>query len=264
MNAQFVYDLMVGNRVNIKQFELLEFKEGQKPELKEIMAASMNKMVPMTPSSKAPVQSKPAPAAKANDIDDMKLKKQAADEPAGKRAWDDEEQKKAPVDEEAKKKARAEMRKKLMLPDNVTSKLKGINTGKNLQKKPSTVANGGDISIRDIKKPEEEKKPIIKVENVDGKNDKPKIQSRFAALRELDSDGDEPGAKKPEKKEPEKKDPPARMKIEPLPPLPLPKKKDTETKEPPKQSNRFAALRELDSSGELPGEKKPKLQSVNI
>lgn len=93
-------------------------------------------------------------------------------------------------------------------------------------------------------------------------------------MRELDSDGDEPGAKKPEKpKEPEKKDPPKRIKIEPLPPLPLPKKKDEgkkeeEKKNPPKQSNRFAALRELDSDGDEPGAKKdpkptqtPKLES---
>jgi hypothetical protein len=39
------------------------------------------------------------------------------------------------MDEEAKKKARAEMRKKLMLPDTVTSKLKGIDKGKALEKK---------------------------------------------------------------------------------------------------------------------------------
>ena len=106
------------------------------------------------------------------------------------------------------------------------------------------------------KKPTEEKKVA------DPKKDPPKIQNRFAALRELDSDGDEPGAKKPEKpKEPEKKDPPKRIKIEPLPPLPLPKKKEEETKAPPKQSNRFAALRELDSDGDEPGAKKtPKLE----
>ena len=83
------------------------------------------------------------------------------------------------------------MRKKLMLPDNVNSKLKGLNTGKTVVKKDSESAkqaaaneNKGDVSIRDIKKPEEVKKelpkvPSIKVENLDSKPaekaDKPKI-----------------------------------------------------------------------------------------
>ena len=75
------------------------------------------------------------------------------------------------------------MRKKLMLPDNVTSKLKDIKAGKPLEKKkpdpPKVDAskNNGDVSIRDIKKPEiEEKKaaPSIKVDGLDGKPAAPK------------------------------------------------------------------------------------------
>jgi hypothetical protein len=134
VNAQFVYDAMVGNR--IKKFELLEFKDDIKPDLREIMAAAMNKMAggirpsipggraPATPSlaPQTPATAKAPPPKKKDDDDD--LKKRAADEPAAKRAWDDEEEKKpAVVDEEAKKKARAEMRKKLMLPDSVNTKL---------------------------------------------------------------------------------------------------------------------------------------------
>ena len=37
-NARFVYDLMEGNPV--KEFELLHFKEGQRPSLEEINVAS--------------------------------------------------------------------------------------------------------------------------------------------------------------------------------------------------------------------------------
>lgn len=112
------------------------------------------------------------------DSDEPFLGKKAAEAPAPKRRMDDDDEKKPEVvDEEAKKKARAEMRKKLMLPDNVTSKLKGINTGGTLEKKkppeiPKLMLMGkkeelglkssNDMSLRDIKKPvpkkEDEKK----------------------------------------------------------------------------------------------------------
>ena len=157
---------------------MLEFKDGIAPNLRDIMAAANNKMTggirPSIPGGKAPATPSLAPqtpagakAAPKKIDDDDDLKKRAADEPAEKRAWDDEEEKKpVVVDEEAKKKARAEMRKKLMLPDSVNSKLKG---NKPLVKKePETKpVNNGDISIRDIKKPDEEKKvPFIKIDNL--------------------------------------------------------------------------------------------------
>ena len=63
VNAQFVYDAMVGNR--IKKFELLEFKDGIKPDLREIMAAAMNKMAggirPSIPGGRAPATPSLAP-----------------------------------------------------------------------------------------------------------------------------------------------------------------------------------------------------------
>ena len=95
---------MVGNR--IKKFELLEFKDGVKPDLREIMAAAMNKMTdgmrPSIPGGRAPATpnlapqtpaTAKAPTPKKKDDDDD-LKKRAADEPAAKRAWDDDEEKK--------------------------------------------------------------------------------------------------------------------------------------------------------------------------
>lgn len=98
---------------------------------------------------------------KKND-DEPFLGKKAAEAPAPKRSLDEEEKKTEVVDEEAKKKARAEMRKKLMLPDNVTSKLKGISSGAPMEKKKPDIPklsfvkkdedSNNDVSIRDIKK----------------------------------------------------------------------------------------------------------------
>jgi hypothetical protein len=122
MNAQFMYDAMVGNK--IKDFDLIEFKEGQKPNLAEILAAG---------------QAKNNGGGVAASTDEPFLGKKAAEAPASKRPFDEEEEKKPVVDEEAKKKARDEMRKKLMLPDTVTSKLKGIGDGKLPEKKKPEV-----------------------------------------------------------------------------------------------------------------------------
>jgi hypothetical protein len=159
MNAQYMYDAMMGNK--IQSFDLIEFKEGQRPKLEEIEAAAKN--------IKADAPKK--------DIDEPFLGKKAAEAPVPKNNMlDDDEKKPEIVDEEAKKKARAEMRKKLMLPDDVTSKLKGINTGGTLEKKKTPeipklmlmgkkeelgFKSGNDMSIRDVKpspNKEEEKK----------------------------------------------------------------------------------------------------------
>lgn len=96
---------MVGNR--IKRFDLLEFKDDIKPDLREIMEAAMNKMAggqrpsipggraPATPSGKSPIAGGKAPLTK--KVDDDPLKKRAADEPAAKRAWGDDEEEKKPA-----------------------------------------------------------------------------------------------------------------------------------------------------------------------
>ena len=153
-----MYDAMMGKK--IQSFDLIEFKEGQRPKLEEIEAAAKNQ--------KADTPKK--------DFDEPFLGKKAAEAPAPKRDMDDDEKKPEVVDEEAKKKARAEMRKKLMLPDDVTSKLKGINTGGTLEKKKAPeipklmlmgkkeelgLKSSNDMSIRDVRKPtlsKEEKK----------------------------------------------------------------------------------------------------------